>query len=428
MKGTSACVVICAALAATPAGRANPLDTYGFGPRIMAMGGAGTAAATDVDAAYYNPAAATRVGLFALTLGSLYADDRLAVSGQDAQVDGTALVQLGLSTPIPGEGAMRRRIFLTVAATLPTSGIFDVRLPDDEALTFPFWGARNRRLALLGTAALRVTDWLSVGGGASLMATVDSAVDVALTGGQSDNSVGVQIGYHLAPVAGLLVEPWSWLAAGLTYRGRQSMPLRLPVDVEVLDGVAPVYASIRGVAFDTPQEVSVGVQTRPWPGAPRRLVLAADLTWAHYAETRYASPDVEVRDRGGEILRESRATPVTLLDTWSVRLGAEWAALPWLQLRAGWAWVPSPVPAQTGATNLLDADRQVLSAGVGLYVPESSLWSGVRALRVDLYGQLHVLSERTSEKAEFLPDNPGFPQVTLSGLTWSAGGAVRLLF
>ncbi len=419
--------VVVLALCAGSAGRANPLDTYGFGPRVMAMGGAGTAAATDVDAAYYNPAAATRVGLFSLTLGSLYGDDRLEVNGQGARLEGTSLLQLGLSSPIPGEGAMRRRLFVTVAATLPTSGIFDVRLPDDEALTFPFWGARNRRLALLGTAAVRVTDWLSVGGGASLMATVDSAVDVALTGGQSDNSVGVRIGYQLSPVAGLLVEPWPWVALGVTYRGQQNMPLRLPVDVEVLDGVAPVYASIYGVAFDTPDEVAVGVQVRPWPGAPRRLVLAGDVTWSHYAATRYASPDVQVREASGDVLRESRATPVSLLDTWSIRFGGEWAALPWLQLRAGWGWVPSPVPAQTGATNLLDAHRQVLSAGVGLYIPESSLWSGARALRVDLYGQLHLLSDRTAEKVEFLPENPGFPSVSLRGFTWSAGGAVRLL-
>lgn len=48
------------ALASASHARANPLDTFGFGSRGTAMGGAQSADVSDYTAGYYNPAGLAR--------------------------------------------------------------------------------------------------------------------------------------------------------------------------------------------------------------------------------------------------------------------------------------------------------------------------------------------------------------------------------
>ncbi len=62
-------------------------------------------------------------------------------------------------------------------------------------------------------------------------------------------------------------------------------------------------------------------------------------------------------------------------DVWSLRLGVEHEPAASWRLRAGYVWDPSPVPDATRAPELPDADRHMLTAGVG--------WKGER-LSVDL--------------------------------------------
>ena len=93
---------------------ANPLDTYGFTSRAIAMGGANTAAAKGVDATYYNPAASTRTRHFAFGFGLLVADEFLAINDADADLDPTILYQLALSTPLPLGEWLQDRIFISI--------------------------------------------------------------------------------------------------------------------------------------------------------------------------------------------------------------------------------------------------------------------------------------------------------------------------
>jgi long-chain fatty acid transport protein len=410
---------------------AHPFDTWGFTSRDIAMGGAATASATDVDAAYYNPAAATRARALVVNLGLLVADDFLEVLGLDVGPaerprsvtgpDTHVLLELGLATPIPLGEVLKDRLFLTLALALPYDGFYDVDQPDDEEIAFPFWDARNRRIVFTAALAGRIFDWLSVGVGFTILPDVLGEVRVSLSGEAARNASHVQVDYDFGATAGLLVEPLDWLAFGVAYRQAQGTTIDLPVAVDVFGGTSPVSARVTAPAYSQPHEVALGVQVRPLP----TLTLAADVTWYDYSSFRFSSPDVVVY---GAETPERPAARVRMRDVWAPRLGAEWQALPWLALRGGWAYVASPVPRQEGATNLLDADRTVLALGLGFDLPGEWLGDVVRRLSVDLHGQVAVLRERQFEKMAFLPDNPGYPRIGVSGGTFSAGVSLRTWF
>ena len=403
---------------------AHPFDTYGFTSRVIAMGGAGTAAATDIDATYYNPAAATRARALAAGVGLLFADDFLSVNDSSADVDSHLFYHVGLATALPFGSVLGDRIFVSVAIGLPHEGLYDVHQPDDENVSFVFWESRNRRLVLSGALAARVFDWLSVGIGTTLLPDVTGRVQADLTSEQGRNATRVQVDYNFAVTAGLLLEPLDWLAVGIAYRGSHYTEILMPVDVEVATGVPPVLAEVLAPAYSLPHEVALGVTVSPIDA----LMLAADVTWYDYSSFRYSSPDVTVLDRDGEALQESPRAPVLFSDVFAFRLGAEWVLLPEVLVRAGYGFIPSPVPAQTGIANLLDGNRSTISLGVGLELPETWLWEGVSRLAVDLHGQLSLLESRAFEKDVFAPENPGFPTISMSGGTFSVGLQARIWF
>ena len=410
--------------AASTAASAHPFDTYGFTSRNIAMGGAATASSTDFDAAYYNPAASTRTRGLVAGAGLLVADDFLSVSGRDADVRTHVLFEVGLAASLPFGELLKDRIFATVAIALPHVGLYDVNQPDDEAIAFPFWDGRNRRVVLTTTLAGRITDWLSIGIGTTMLPDVTGTVRVDLSGDAGRNSTRVKVQYNFGAVAGVLFDPLPWLSFGATFRQGHETTIDLPVAVDVLSDVPPVQARVVSPAFALPHQVALGVQVRPL----EHLTLVADVTWAQFSRFHYSSPDVTLIDADGEVTQESRAATQSFRDTWTPRVGVEWRALPWLLVRGGYAYIFSPVPRQTGMTNLLDADRSVISAGIGFDLPGDWLGGVVRRMAIDLHGQVTILRERTFAKEQFLPENPGFPRISVSGGTFSVGLSGRVWF
>ena len=111
-----------------------------------------------------------------------------------------------------------------------------------------------------------------------------------------------------------------------------------------------------------------------------------------------------------------------------------------LPLRAGYALLPTPVPEQTGATNLLDSTRHVITAGAGLSLPRVA----GRPLSISLHAGAHVLPGRThtkdlerpcadgglcdadTSKAGFQSDNPGYPSLRGGGAVLFGGLTLEL--
>jgi len=80
-------------------------------------------------------------------------------------------------------------------------------------------------------------------------------------------------------------------------------------------------------------------------------------------------------------------------DTWTFGIGADWQVAPEWTLRAGWTYLPTPVPEETIMPTLAESDKNVVSLGLG-FVGESH--------RLDVAYAYNFTSDRTVDD----PRNP----------------------
>ncbi len=448
-------LVLWAAVFAEPA-RANPLDTFGFTSRASGAGGGFTAAAEGTDALYYNVAGLAERAAGLVHLGVLGAYTQKRAGDTQLAGDWLALLHVGATTPLPLGETMRRRLFLGVAAAAPLDGLYRIDLPDDRAAQFPLLGARNHRLVLLAGLAARVFDAWQVGLGLSVLPDVRARILVDLKGPGGRNEGAVRVDYNVMPFAGMKFRVAPWLALGLSYRAGQRSHIDIaPVDVDVAESLDPVRAQVTAVAYAQPHQLAFGADVRPIP----ELRLAFDLTWAHFGDWQVESPAVALcaacpREcpagncpaacvQGGcdELFRDSRAAR-GWKDTVAPRVGAEWQAFADFFVRAGYGFVGSPVPAQTGATNHLDGARHVVSLGAG-YVFQHLPPAWPARVAIDAHAQVQIVPEVGYAKDATDADGDGVPDLyvapvagtpavwpTVSGAAWlvSFGADVRVEF
>ncbi|MBU1909760.1 MAG: outer membrane protein transport protein, partial [Verrucomicrobia bacterium] len=111
------------------------------------------------------------------------------------------------------------------------------------------------------------------------------------------------------------------------------------------------------------------------------LQLGVDIEWIEFS--RY---DKLVLDVGPlNALLPETVIPQNWEDSWTIGLGADWQVTEALTLRGGDQYVESPIPSSTLAPTLPDADRHVVSLGVGY------AWKGHR---VDLAYALSLFEDR----------------------------------
>jgi long-chain fatty acid transport protein len=80
------------------------------------------------------------------------------------------------------------------------------------------------------------------------------------------------------------------------------------------------------------------------------------------------------------------------------------------EIRAGYAFEPTPLTVQDLNANRFDNSRHVLGLGYGVRL------SSPVSLSLDAAYQIHVLSPRTHDKdASIASDNAGYPSVTTRG-------------
>jgi long-subunit fatty acid transport protein len=410
---------------------ANPLDTFGLGPRHVAMGGTGIATADDFSACYYNPAGLAGVKDTSLGLTFLSVHSALRIGEADSShADGTGY----------GFGTARRlgRSFtLGFAGYLPGGRIAQLQFLEPVQPRFALFDDRNARLALYPAVAVRVTDRLTLG--LNLQVLVNAVmVSDSLSVFDSDSPQPSAYGMTLditpkaAPGFGALYRAGPW-TAGLVYRA--PIDLRLSVDLNTAIQLGSVFRldfpiEIDSTLFYQPRQLGLGVARK----LPSGLVAAADLVWADWSGYRdprgYASLPPDAND---PFLRQLFASwpAADFHAVLSARLGVEAPLSKGVVLRAGYGFEPSPGPEQRLQINLVDNTRHVLSAGAGF-----SLGGG---LELDLHAQLHELVGRTHTKdpAVFVDEDPqtpglqtslpGFPGYTSGGhlFTWGAGLSFR---
>jgi long-chain fatty acid transport protein len=93
----------------------------------------------------------------------------------------------------------------------------------------------------------------------------------------------------------------------------------------------------------------------------------ANIEWLQFS--RFKTMTVEAGDNDPLVsLLGLSSTPQNWNDTWTFGLGADWRFAPDWVLRAGYLYLPSPIPDSTFAPSTLDVDQSVVSAGIGYQI------------------------------------------------------------
>jgi long-chain fatty acid transport protein len=419
-------VLACASTAA-----ANPMDTFGFTSRAISMGGAATAGSVSYEAAYYNPAALSKMDKGESGIGFLvwqpfltahqHATDTKTGTIRGADVsrgDTGVLIDTSFASPIP-IGKYKHLLFLGTDVEFPGLALYKVRaLPLTEP-NFPFLEDRNNRLVLNVAVALRPIPQFAIGAGFSLLPNVDGSVKVDFTNAGQANATSVDVGMHLSPNVGLMAVPIPGLTLGLAWRGENRTHLDIPVQANLATGVAPLYLDVLAYDYWTPHQLSFGIA---W--ATHRYTVSGDLTWSFYRGFNQSAPTVHVLDASGNVVQGAEVPGANFHDSAAIRVGAEYRVIEPLLLRAGFAWIQSPVPAQTGVTNLLDGDRWTASLGLGF----DGAGAGVPFLKIDVHVAAAFLTPNTDPKMSLLAGNPGYPNIGESGWMLNTGMTIRLGF
>lgn len=436
-RSVAAFLAMSALLGVAQRARAHGPGTFGLGSRGAAMGGAHAASVSDFSAGYYNPAALAAVPALSLSVGYFGLDETLRIDGKDVNVEDAHGVVFGLVAP--GKIASIPFAF-GLAAYLPDRGLSRIKALREGVPRWELYDTRPGVVFLSANLAVQPMEAFEIGGGMSFLAATEGSFRVTGTAdlalpydSQLTHEVDADLTSVRYPEVGGRVHLGKLVDVALVYRGEAE--LRLAIDANLTGQVdasgirVPVQYSLssRTVAAFLPQQVVVGVAVRPLD----HLLLELDVAWLEWSA--YPSPtartaaslDVDVPaglglDLPPDVL-PTDPIPPRFEDRFVPRFGVEYVvgigerrrsgsgaggpsgngasgaptehAAVEIPLRAGYVYERSPIPAQTGATNYVDADRHTISLGTGVSFGERP------RLALDSHVALSILPERVTEKA-----------------------------
>lgn len=379
---------------------------YEQGSKALGMAGAFTAQADDPSAIFYNPAGLARLEGTQFQAGIHAIDIKREFSG---------------SAPFPGYGVEEKsptvigtpinlylthrvgdRLALGIGVNNPFGLKTDWENPAEFSGRFISQEAGITPFFITPTVAYRLDDRLSVGAGLSIItSSINLKREVGAVNpfaGQIPGLPGVfdlgtvevdGTGSGLSWNAGAQIDVTDNFRVGAIYRGG--------VDIDYDNGDADFAYTFAGTGvaaidgalqarFPKDQKVSVAL---PFP-ASAALGMAFDPAegwtveidglWTGWSRLQtvglnFADPAIST-----EIAENWH-------DALSLRVGAEWRKSRSLALRAGWYYDESPQPVSAVDPLLPDADRNGLTAGVGLDTGK---------LHFDVYGLALLVSDRST--------------------------------
>ena len=352
---------------------ADPLDELGFGAAAAGMATARTAIATGAEAVHLDPAGVARIDEPEVLIAYSYAWNHLAIDGHDAGVSNAHGTSLGLAIPLAIGGV---RIAGGVAVYLPDQFLARLQLTPISEPSFVRFASAQQRIVVEPVAAIDLGD-VAIGAGASILADArsrDLTFDVGGTASKRSGTATLDLSLPLraAPLVGVWWRVAPNLELAATFRGELSLDLALDIRANVdVPGVVTgdAIVSLRSASYYTPARGTLAAAYRT-PGA----VYTAELGFERWHALGSGVPDLRIAIEldVAPPLVSTLQPPAHFHDIPTARLGTERTYGNW-RLRGGLAWLPSPVPAQTGLTSFADGDRYVAAAGVGRHVTSSWL-------------------------------------------------------
>lgn len=180
----------------------------------------------------------------------------------------------------------------------------------------------------------------------------------------------MRLGLKFRPIVGLQVQmpkPIEWWSLGFTWRNESYMDVSAKAVVDmgnyIKDNVPRIVTQKFRMALDfEPMEITVGTGAKfdHWN-------IQANYTWSRwsqYLDPYFETPESLAYDSTGK----TKAKDFKWKDTHNVSANAAYDYLSsigvdWVNLKLGFAYKQTPVPAQTGRTNFADSDTFCASLG-----------------------------------------------------------------
>jgi long-chain fatty acid transport protein len=422
---TLASLIVLFALAPSGAS-AQPMDTYGMTSRSVAMGGAVSADVEDVSSNYYNPAGLVRGDHMRIGIGWFGAFHQLDVDGLNSGVDAVHGLNFGLGIPATLDRNFRFAFGLGVH--LNDDRLSRTRSLPQSRPRWEFYDNRPHRTYLAAHLAIELFEVIRIGGGISFLSyaanrlAVRGDLDIAMPdmGSRLEHEIRADLTTIRYPQIGVQVQPIPELSFGLVYRGGFALSniLNADVDATILSGgIAAPFDGYFGLFSESvnafvPQQVSLAGSWSPTP----QFTLNLEVTWVNWSS--YISPvgtsdivlDLAIPPELADTIfvptiRGSRPIAANFEDRFVPRIGVEGMAYqdPSMEfrVRGGFFYEASPVPQQTGITNLVDTDRLAFSAGAGLRLNNlRPLIDGF--ISFDLHLQYALLPYRAMQKTSLV--------------------------
>lgn len=409
--------------------RANPADSFGLGSRSTSLGGAVSASVSDFSACYYNPSGLAFAPGTELAVGYMAVAHQLSINGHDSQIDPVR----GLVGGIVAPGAILDVPFaFGIATHLSDDRISRARTIRQDEPRWVLYDNRSQLLYLSADLAIRPVKWLSFGGGVTFLAATRGAFSVRGTavlplagGSQYDSQLRHEVDADLTAVRygqfGVTIKPDDDWSFALVHR--MSAQISLEIGADLRGTVDASLLRVPATYLLDSRTTNAYLPARWVLGTSRKLGehFSVELDLEYVRWSGYQSPvsrsttviDVDVPGGLVEIPPSPKPSKVIdpgFSDTLVPRVGAEYrleVGQKWeLPVRAGYAYERSPVPDQTGITNLVDADRHVLALGIGVaWKKPGAALPGT--LRLDTHAQYSWLPERITQKpnpADFVGD------------------------
>lgn len=219
---------------------------------------------------------------------------------------------------------------------------------------------------LNGAVGYKVNDWLSVGGGLSLVygqldvqtninnsvLEIDPQPDGRLKLKDTDTDTGWN--------AGLLIEPRAGTRIGLTYMSKVDLKYK---DHPSIQGAGPVLSRLLQRAafqnaetsfdFTLPNQVMLSAYQELTPD----LAVMADLGWQNWSQFGKIGLSIDTTSAGGSELSNSTSVNANFQDTWHTALGVRYRLNPLWSVSAGFAYDSSPVT-NSHRSIVMPLDRQ----------------------------------------------------------------------
>lgn len=329
------------------------------GQKQTAMGGAGTGVAMDEAAVFYNPGAVSFLKKNGVQAGAhvIFLKTGFNETGSNRE----EFNKNKIPTPFQAYavfGNPENRLRFGLGVYTPFGGAMHW----DENWTgkYTVTSLDLHAIYVQPTLSLRITDNIGIGAGfvySNGKVDLRRAVPLTLSNGQQATAQLKGNAHDFGWNAGLYVETISGVTIGVTHRSQVTATLEGGDAIfDVPAALASGFPTKFNAKLPLPATTSIGFGF--YPG--EKTTIAVDVNWVHWNKYKELAFEYNNNDRV-----ENTRSPRNYHDAATFRVGIENQATSKLALRAGVGYALTPVSEGYVTPEVPDANRLLLSAGLG---------------------------------------------------------------